>query len=1088
MKNQKKIACRIVLSIILGAGIAAAKHGTPLALAGTPSLRLIAHFNDSIADSSPNGYFGESSSGNVAFVPGKLNQAGSFDPNVQGGTNFIYQKYPTLGTADFSMAAWVNIDSAAGNAPYGDAIASVAGNGGTPCENGSGHSGHLGYIFGIANDRAQFQYCYSPDGSDDNANTPMALNGSAIVADGSWHFIALTRSTGTFSLYVDGLLDAAATTPNTVRFDFDPAAQANRVDGLVMGAVSTAASVDAQGRYNGLLDEFAIFDRALPTLEVNCFYNGGVGREVDQNESECTGQGTGNAAREPVVIVPGITGSRLNRASDGLEVWPNAGKMLLPGADSYLDELALDATGKQVVSMNAGDIMRDEKIGPFNPIFYENLIDAFTQNGYVENQNLFVAPYDWRLDIGDSLSRLDALVSKAKTNSPNGKVNIVAHSMGGLLIKKYLGLTASSDFIDKLILAGVPQLGAPDAFKTLNYGDNLGAGFGPVNILNPQEIKNISQNMPAVYNLLPSRKYVQAAGGYVEDFRNGGDPRVLDYDGTTALMLSDASNSRNAALLNQADLLHQGSDAQPWNADHVYGIMGCENPQTIGAFRFYDKGKVEITATNGDGTVPLVSAANLGSNFTEQYFVLNGRKGHNDHMGLVRDNAGIALIKNILDDHPDVLPEEVSTSSAPCFDSVPNPTTIIFSTHSPVTLHVYDSQGRHAGPATGGDIDLGIPSSDYLTIGENNFAIVPAGDSYKVIAQGLSSGNFDLETRVYGGDALLNTVTHLSVPLLGANTSAEFDFSNTQGNMDLHLDSNGDGAVDATIQPTAVLDRNQSTDITPPSITLPTIPPQVMQGDILKLAFGATDAESGVAALNATLNGTPILSDEIATFTKPGKNVFLLQATDKAGNPRVGELDFKVLARASFSPIADTYVRESTPNKNHGTESILRISRKNRALLKFDQNLIQQTIGTSAIISAKLKFTIAKDGKNWDKGGAVHVLRMTRDWTERGATWNCANDTNTSNNKPDCKGNSWNMDGAASPFAATFTTSTVITSGLKGTITFDVTSDVKKFLNGGAENHGWIIKKENKKMSGFIKFTSREARTAPELTITYAPE
>ena len=57
---------------------------------------------------------------------------------------------------------------------------------------------------------------------------------------------------------------------------------------------------------------------------------------------------------------------------------------------------------------------------------------------------------------------------------------------------------------------GVPNLGSPIAAQALLMGSDFGV-FG----LNPQELKKISQNMPAAYDLLPTKGYFDARGSYM---------------------------------------------------------------------------------------------------------------------------------------------------------------------------------------------------------------------------------------------------------------------------------------------------------------------------------------------------------------------------------------------------------------------------------------------------------------------------------------------------------------------------------------------------------------------------------------------
>ncbi|MEK7110668.1 MAG: hypothetical protein AAB867_02350, partial [Patescibacteria group bacterium] len=321
-------------------------------------------------------------------------------------------------------------------------------------------------------------------------------------------------------------------------------------------------------------------------------------------------------AQEPIVIVPGIMGSRLNRVSDGEEVWPDVAKMLLSGSDDYLDELKLNDKGNQFIDkqMEAGDII-DSAGGT---TFYAHLLNAFTDAGYSFGTDLFVVPYDWRFHIGTSSAQfLAPIIQTAIAKSPTGKINIVAHSMGGLLLKEYLAEATSTNFINKLILVGVPELGSPKSFKILNYGDRIGV---PLGFLNESKVRDISQNMPAVYELLPSRTYFTATGGgnYVVDFRNVIDSitSYLDYDRTKLVMIENPSDRRNSSLLDLADTFHQSLDTVSFPAQNLYSVIGCQNPATIGTFVLRQDNEVDILAGDGDGTAPLVSAYRPDRNST----------------------------------------------------------------------------------------------------------------------------------------------------------------------------------------------------------------------------------------------------------------------------------------------------------------------------------------------------------------------------------------------------------------------------------------------------------------------------------------
>jgi len=190
----------------------------------------------------------------------------------------------------------------------------------------------------------------------------------------------------------------------------------------------------------------------------------------------------------------------------------------------------------------------------------------------------------------------------------------------------------------------------------------------------------------------------------------------------------------------------------------------------------------------------------------------------------------------------------------------------------------------------------------------------------------------------------------------------------------------------------------------------------------------------------------------------------------------------------TLSPSADTYIRRLEPNRNQGTDSVLRLRAlgRNRALLRWDQASLAQAAGSGTLTSARLELTIASLEENWgDSGRTIELHRMTHDWTELGATWNCAVDTVPANHRPSCTGpTAWNMDDSASyPWVATPTATTLIKNGQAGVVTFDVTADVQAWL-AGQPNDGWLLKKTAESEPGKVDFGSREGGATPRLVVT----
>lgn len=69
------------------------------------------------------------------------------------------------------------------------------------------------------------------------------------------------------------------------------------------------------------------------------------------------------------------------------------------------------------------------------------------------------------------------------------------------------------------------------------------------------------------------------------------------------------------------------------------------------------------------------------------------------------------------------------------------------------------------------------------------------------------------------------------------------------------------------------------------------------------------------------------------------------------------------------------------------------------------------------------------------------------------------------------------------PWVEPATASVLITNGLLGTVSFEVTADVQAFLAGAAANHGWIVKKDLEGQPGEVHVGSRESGEGPRLVL-----
>ncbi len=219
----------------------------------------------------------------------------------------------------------------------------------------------------------------------------------------------------------------------------------------------------------------------------------------------------------PVIIIPGILGSRLRERGSGRELWPGSLTNVLFSARSLA--LKIDSTTLEPLpdDVEAYDLFR----GLLGTDFYGAIIETLEKHGgYVRGQpgkpadagtrRYYVFAYDWRQDNVLTARKLDALIEQIRHDyaDPQLKVDVVAHSMGGLITRYYIqyGVTDvldGSDFpasflgagkIRTAILLGTPNLGSVSALNSLLAGHKIGWQAIPTEVL---------ATMPSIYELMP---------------------------------------------------------------------------------------------------------------------------------------------------------------------------------------------------------------------------------------------------------------------------------------------------------------------------------------------------------------------------------------------------------------------------------------------------------------------------------------------------------------------------------------------------------------------------------------------------------
>ena len=209
-----------------------------------------------------------------------------------------------------------------------------------------------------------------------------------------------------------------------------------------------------------------------------------------------------NDNASPIIIIPGLMGTTLVNAK-GEEVWPKSASNL---AFSRFDELAADLENDGIVPGRLFDSLAGID-------FYGTLLETLEQVGRYEKsqagspvpalmknkRRYYVFLYDWRKSNFEAVQGLHALIEQVRQDyrDPALKVDIIAHSNGGLISRYYLQYgpqtaanranptpwTEGESRIRRIAMLGTPNLGSVVSVSRLYQGFRIGVRPIPPQIL-----------------------------------------------------------------------------------------------------------------------------------------------------------------------------------------------------------------------------------------------------------------------------------------------------------------------------------------------------------------------------------------------------------------------------------------------------------------------------------------------------------------------------------------------------------------------------------------------------------------------------
>lgn len=579
------------------------------------------------------------------------------------------------------------------------------------------------------------------------------------------------------------------------------------------------------------------------------------------------------SGRTPVIIVPGIPGTELWNGSD--HIWADLQEMFVDINDQFItDNLVLDANGNPIQSIQLGPVIEKIfRVPILDKDIFEGLRLELEQLGYIVGQDLFFFPYDWRLDLEITKDRLKQKIEAVKLQTGSAQVDIIAHSMGGILTKTYLD-TYGKASVRKLVFVGTPHLGAPKAAKVLLRGDRFSIPW-----LEPDRIKELALNMPSLYELLPQPVFFTQFQGYIRPFTLLGVSNFYDYNQTKDYLLNQ--QNKNSLLYQMAEDFFAKSLPNLDLTDlDAYNLVGCRSATQAG----YQLGRNNLSIgmigyTSGDGTVPQASAEYLNISPAKRFYVRSASHVELPSTGGVRE-----LILGILEDNITTLPGNISNSSSFCSFRGKQ---LLW--RSPVEVHVYDQLGNHTGPIANNGVELGVPGVDYEILDDEKFVFVPTDDNqqYSIVAKGLAQGTFDLRTSTIDNGQILTTQVFNDVPVNPASV-VNLEISDQSLDNALLLDPDGAGNTQ-TVQATAVLSGDATLDLVAPTTTLATTGIIGQNGwfrSNVSVSLSASDGQSGVLDTFYSLDGGSTFQTYIGPIllTTEGTTTIPYSSVDQAGN------------------------------------------------------------------------------------------------------------------------------------------------------------------------------------------------------------
>lgn len=386
----------------------------------------------------------------------------------------------------------------------------------------------------------------------------------------------------------------------------------------------------------------------------------------------------------------------------------------------------------------------DWKLDPITHI-YDNLVDSLENNGFVKNKNLFEFPYDWRKNNSTTAHYLQGKIEGVIQKTRISKVDVVAHSMGGLVARAYIEEIEGCDYqntIDQLITLGTPHKGSPKAYLNweagegfFSFGDRLSkhhfeqeaeeAGY------NNNLQKYIQEKVVSLSELLPEYDYlINASDGKIRKYPDGYPANEFLEELNSAVNVEKIKNINFVNITGNLDDTDNTISQIRTVDSTVFGKWENGMPEN-----FYDDNTDQgLIYGEGDETVPLSSAQGIPSDR-----IVEIDSTHSD----LPTKAQCEIFSELTGEQNCEYEENWHMKNI-----------LLFNVFSPIDIQVVAPDGKRIGKnfETGeivNEID-GAYYSGFET--QNEFVTIPnpLDGEYEVITQGTGNGDYRIEaTKIF---------------------------------------------------------------------------------------------------------------------------------------------------------------------------------------------------------------------------------------------------------------------------------------------------------------------------------------------------